>query len=229
LLASSDVPAPRLVAVDPEGEASGVPAVLMTRLPGRVVLDTPDLQRWLQSMAEILPVIHEVRAGKATVQPFAQYYDLNAIELPRWTKQPSLWERALEMARRPPAEGESCFIHRDYHPANVLWSRGKLTGVVDWVNASIGPPLVDVAHCRGNLAALHGPDMADAFLDAYRAVTGLREYDPYWDITSMFDTGNFKEPRVWEGWTELGLRGLSPVLLKQRNEEFVARAVERAS
>jgi aminoglycoside phosphotransferase (APT) family kinase protein len=229
LLAKSNVPAPRAVAVDPDGRACGVPSVLMTRLPGRVVLDPPNMDTWHHAMAKVLPAIHAVDVGDVAVQPFQQYYDLDAIELPRWTKQPRLWERALDIARRPPPEGEPCFIHRDYHPTNILWSRGKLTGVVDWPNASIGPPLVDVAHCRGNLAILHGPNVADEFLDAYKGVTGLRDYDPHWDLARVFDGGFRSRPRVWEGWTELGIRGLTAQTVAGRLEEFVARAVAQAS
>jgi aminoglycoside phosphotransferase (APT) family kinase protein len=229
LLATSNVPAPRAIAVDPDGRTCGVPTVLMTRLPGRVIIAPDDMNGWLHGLAEILPWIHSIDVGRVAVQPFAQYYDLNAIELPRWTKQPKLWERALDIARRPPPDDESCFIHRDYHPANVLWSRGRLTGVVDWPNASIGPPQVDVAHCRGNLAILHGVEVADAFLDAYRHVTGVQDYDPHWDLARVFD-GNFhSQPRVYEGWTELGIRGLSGRLVAERLEEFVSRAVAQAS
>jgi aminoglycoside phosphotransferase (APT) family kinase protein len=228
LLATSRVAAPRQVAVDPDGRASGMPAVLMTRLPGRVIIDPPDIERWLRGMAEELPLIHDVRVARVAVQPFAPYYDLRKIELPRWSKQPKLWERALEIARQRQPRARKCFIHRDYHPANVLWSRGKLSGVIDWPNASIGPPEVDVAHCRGNLAILHGVDVADAFLDAYRSVTGVRDYDPHWDLARVFD-GNFhSQPRVWEGWTELGIRGLSSRVVAERLEEFVRQAVERA-
>lgn len=51
-------------------------------------------------------------------------------------------------------------IHRDYHPENTLCWAGRLTGVVDWTQASYGPPALDVAHMRWNLAADHGRKVA---------------------------------------------------------------------
>ena len=42
LLAPTPVPAPGLVAVDPDGSAAGRPCVLMERLPGRPLLTAPD-------------------------------------------------------------------------------------------------------------------------------------------------------------------------------------------
>jgi aminoglycoside phosphotransferase (APT) family kinase protein len=70
-------------------------------------------------------------------------------------------------------------------PGNVLWRREKVSGVVDWVNASIGSPWADVGHCRVNLADRFGQPAAERFLDAYRAVSGRRDaYHPYWDISA---------------------------------------------
>jgi aminoglycoside phosphotransferase (APT) family kinase protein len=78
------------------------------------------------------------------------------------------------------------FLHRDYHPGNVLWSGGEISGIVDWVSGCIGPPEVDVAHCRANLAVLAGdPEAADRFLELWQSVTGCRDYHPYWDLTTV--------------------------------------------
>ena len=41
------------------------------------------------------------------------------------------------VARRP-----ATLLHDDYHPGNVLWSRGRLTSVVDWTGAGFGDPVV---------------------------------------------------------------------------------------
>jgi Ser/Thr protein kinase RdoA (MazF antagonist) len=44
------------------------------------------------------------------------------------------------------------FLHRDYHPGNLLWNDGSLSGIVDWAFSCRGPRGVDVAHTRWNLA-----------------------------------------------------------------------------
>ncbi len=82
------------------------------------------------------------------------------------------WARAVAAVREAPPPAVPTLIHRDYHPENTLWSRGRLTGVVDWTQASWGPPELDVAHMRWNLAADHGQQVADEFLACYRAITG---------------------------------------------------------
>ena len=79
-------------------------------------------------------------------------------------------------------------IHRDYHPENTLWARGRLTGVVDWTQASHGPRELDLAHMRWNRVADHGQQAADHFLACYQATTGTPLRDqPYWDLVALLD------------------------------------------
>ncbi len=58
--------------------------------------------------------------------------------------------------------------------------------MVDWTNASYGPPEVDVGHMRWNLAVDHGAEAADAFLAAWQRVSG-RDYDRWWDVRTAAD------------------------------------------
>src|SRR5438876_6064191 len=69
LLAPTGVRAPELVAVDPTGSSCDVPAVLMTRLPGRP-RRRPDLRR----LAKVLPAIHAVRVpGDVGIRAYSPY------------------------------------------------------------------------------------------------------------------------------------------------------------
>lgn len=51
LAETASEPTPALLAVDPDGTQAGVPALLMTRLPGRVEWWPSDLDRWLERPA----------------------------------------------------------------------------------------------------------------------------------------------------------------------------------
>lgn len=66
----------------------------------------------------------------------------------------------------------------------MLWLGERITGVVDWVETSIGPAWLDVAHCATNLAIVHGNDAADRFGAAYTDRTG-REPEPYFDVMDI--------------------------------------------
>jgi aminoglycoside phosphotransferase (APT) family kinase protein len=101
---------------------------------------------------------------------------------PIWTRHPCAWWRAIEAHQGSEPSAERVFIHRDFHPGNLLWRRHRLTGVVDWANASLGAPEADVGHCRANLAGHLGAAVADDFLSRWQALTGRDSYHPYWDI-----------------------------------------------
>ena len=227
LLERSPVPAPQLVAVDERGRECDVPSVLMTRLPGRVDFTPDDVTSWLDQLAAVLPAIHAVDGGaREVVQPYSTYYDMQAIEGPAWSEDRSAWEQAIAIVRGPAPATTRCFIHRDYHPANVLWTRGRLTGVIDWINASWGPPEIDVGHCRKDLSIVFGVETADRFLQAYRSLTGA-DHHPYWDLLCLLDSGFLSGSGIFEGWAELGLKGLTPRLMRQRLDEYVRSVLAR--
>jgi aminoglycoside phosphotransferase (APT) family kinase protein len=186
LLADVGVLTPRLVAVDPDGSIAGTPSVLMTRLVGRVQWDPPDVNSFLRALAEPLPVIHSVRVSSGGVLPRYRPYPLQMKRPPAWATCPDVWARAIEVLERDaPPGAERRFIHRDYHPGNVLWEGGRVSGIIDWVCASLGSPWADVGHCRMNIASELGIEGADDFLELYRAVSGRTgEYHPYWDIAA---------------------------------------------
>lgn len=180
-LAGSGLPAPGLVAADPEGQSSGDPALLMTWLSGQIELTPSDPNGWLDQMADMLARIH----GASVPAPvFESWLDRSALAVPDWTRRPELWRAAIDLVNRQPPKTELCFIHRDYQQFNLLWRRGKLAGVVDWVSASHGPPDIDVAHCRLNLTVLYTPGHAERFRLAYEAISG-RSLEPWWDVAGL--------------------------------------------
>lgn len=77
------------------------------------------------------------------------------------------------------------FIHRDYHPGNVLWSHHQISGIVDWPSACRGPAEADVGHCRANLIGHFGQKAADRFLAIWKTVSGTADYHPYFDLTDV--------------------------------------------
>jgi Ser/Thr protein kinase RdoA (MazF antagonist) len=166
---------PEVIAADTTGAdvGDGVPVTLMTYVRGRA-LAVPDLHR----LAETAASIHATNADDLGHDYFP-WYEEEMTTPPPLTKQPELWEKAIDLWRRALPRYRPTFIHRDYHPGNVLWSRQRVTGVVDWSAACRGPIGCDLAHCRANLRDLAGPHAADEFLAAYRSITG-ETLDPFW-------------------------------------------------
>lgn len=169
------LPAPDLVAHDTTGAhiGDGVPLVLTSFLPGRPVA-VPDLER----LAEAAALVHSIDASEFGHDYFPWYED-EMTTPPPLTTRPRLWERAIDLWRSGLPAHRATFVHRDFHPGNLLWSRGQLAGVVDWASACRGPTGCDIAHCRANLRHLADPRTADDFVATYIALTG-EELDPFW-------------------------------------------------
>ncbi|MCR2806954.1 phosphotransferase family protein [Paenibacillus soyae] len=217
---------PALLAYDETGSQSGMPAVLMSRLEGRVVLEPADMSLWLDGLARELALLHGIEA-EDHAWTFGAYADASKLDASRWTSIPEAWKTASAIVTGHRPAFEKRFIHRDYHPCNVLWKDGEVSGVVDWVNGCIGPAGVDVGHCRVNLALLHGVRQADEFLERYRHYAEESfAYDPYWDLVTLIDFA-FWQPEVYAGWTDLGVTGLTARLMVERLDAYVSSLLRR--
>jgi aminoglycoside phosphotransferase (APT) family kinase protein len=222
------LPAPALIATDRDGSYCGVPATLVALMPGSVVLqpDKDNWPEWLDGLARAAAQIHRVDAAGFRWS-YRRYNEGESLAVPGWSKHPEAWRRAIDVVHTAAPSYRSCFVHRDYHPSNVLWSNGRVSGVVDWVNGCRGPAGIDVAWCRHNLANLHGVSAADDFLAAYIAAAGSDfRYEPYWDLMSVVELLP-GPPSMYEGWRAAGLPNISNTEMRERVDLYVASVVAR--
>jgi aminoglycoside phosphotransferase (APT) family kinase protein len=215
LLDDAEVPAPRLLAVDALARVCDLPALLTTRLTGRPVDRPKDVKVFLGDMAWTLARVHEVESrGDTWLPAYRTYYD-PAIDgdrrPPAWSSSQALWDRVFRILDGPAPAGAEGFIHRDYHPGQILWADGRLSGVVDWTTGCHGPFGIDLARMRLNLALHVGVDATVAFLDAYRSAAGTEPRDPYWDLLDAADfilDASDKDPAAYarlEEWVALAV------------------------
>ncbi len=189
LLAGTGVPAPRLRAADLAGAFCEVPALLESWLPGATAWRPDDLERYLARAAETLVAIHEVRVPSGVALPrYAPYNAGMRPVSPPYSTRPGLWERVADVLEAPWPAHRTTFIHRDYHPGNVLWDGARVAGVVDWSTAAWGPPGIDLARMRVNLASALGRAAAERFTALYAAAGGdASARGAYWDLLDAAD------------------------------------------
>jgi len=186
LLAGSAVPAPRLIALAHAGDVCGTPAILETWLPGTPAWKPVDLDGHLAHAAAVLVAIHAVPLDPGL--PRYAPYRKDRLASPARTTRPDLWEEVGAILEGPLPAHRDTFIHRDYHPGNVLTDGVGVTGVVDWATAACGPPGIDLARMRVNLALHHGGAVARSFAEAYVAAGGdAGARDPYWNLLDAAD------------------------------------------
>jgi aminoglycoside phosphotransferase (APT) family kinase protein len=140
-------------------------------------------------MAAALLAVHQVDGeALSSVPAYRRYCDPEDLTWPAWLPHSAVWATAFRLVQEAPPDSPVCFIHRDFHPGNTLWVRGRLSGVVDWTQASFGPPGVDLGHMRWNLTLRYGLAAADDFLAAYAALAqSAVEHQAYWDVVTVID------------------------------------------
>jgi aminoglycoside phosphotransferase (APT) family kinase protein len=184
-VAGRGLPVPELLACDPDGSSTGErPAVVLGRLPGAIELAPADPGSWLDQMASALATIHDVPPAPASTPPAEHPWSTRSWKPPAWSTHPDLWAEAIaRCAEAPPGYGvpPPQLVHGDFQHFNLLWSRGRLTGIVDWGAPPARPLDSDLGHCRLNLVILFGTEVADDFLRRYESLTG-RGIDPAWDL-----------------------------------------------
>ena len=179
------VPTPELLALDATGDRADVPALAMSLLDGRPVWETRWGSKWVSQAVDAMIALHDIDAANADLPPLTTYAQTR-YDPPRWTRDPGLWEQAVELFHRSVPASDVGFVHRDFNPGNVLWTRTRLSGLVDWQWACIGPRSIDPAHCRLNLFH-YSPTMADEVLIVWEQRSGLT-FDPWADLVSIIGT-----------------------------------------
>jgi aminoglycoside phosphotransferase (APT) family kinase protein len=221
LLGEAALPTPRLVDADPRPAECDVPALLMTRLAGHDELAPRDVDRWLDDLVATLRAIHSARVPEPG-ELFMGYTPWNAAaDVPPWSARPDHWRRAREIVAAGAPSFSPVLCHRDFHPGNVLWHRGRISGVVDWTHACRGPAAVDVAHCRLNLTVLFGLEMADEFARRYGHVDDL----PWFDVADVFGMERGRPDA--RRWIDAGRADIETTWLIERMDEFLVSALQR--
>lgn len=221
----SGLPVPTLLAADPVGVWFGRPALVMSRVPGRADLSPRNAQSYVADVADALARIHAVPMNEVGV--------LRTHGPSSWTisgpVQDGLLPRGLMeqvhaaiggLSEIAANEG-STFCHGDFHPGNLLWRRGRLTGVIDWSQACTSVRWWELAYMRIELAVLTDWDVATDLQRQYQERVGLDSpHQARWDLFHV-QTGH-KWAHTWiDGWREQGRTDLD---LEQVAKRFAAIA-----
>lgn len=230
VVAGSGLPVPAILAADIAGaETGGAPSLIMTRLPGHVHLNPAERRPWIERIAEFAARLHAVDLPAPTFRPWTDSWitPLGQFQVPAGAQQPAIWKagfQAMESPPPPPPDDGAVFLHCDYLPVNLLWSRGKITGLTDWNGIHRGSRAIDVGQCRRYLASVYSPDWAEELRLHYESIAGVPLH-PWWDLyTLLHHTDNTPEPisRQVAGRRPIDLSGMTA-----RVEVAVGQALRR--
>src|SRR4051795_12113561 len=187
VVAGSGLPVPSVLATDVAGASTqGAPSLVMTRLRGHVDLNPAEPRSWMTRIAEIAVLVHSLDLPAKMFRPWTDSWiaPLDGFQVPVDAQKPAVWKAAFGVMAAPPPEHASVFLHGDLLPVNVLWSRGRITGLTDWNSIHRGARAIDVGHCRRYMAALHSTEWSEQLRSSYESIAGV-PLDPWWDLYAL--------------------------------------------
>lgn len=188
LVASAGIPAP--VPIWYLDDCLGTPAFAATGLPGGLL---GNVWGWTEHPAEV--TVHDLGAamgqlhsldatpvGSAPLPPLRTRQDHMAAVRERRDVVEAIWARGDD-AFRPvfalvldwleehvPADSETqVLVHGDFGLHNILFSDGRLSGLLDWERAHLGNPAEDLAYLKPSLDQIGG---WETFLSGYLEAGG---------------------------------------------------------
>jgi aminoglycoside phosphotransferase (APT) family kinase protein len=226
LAAGHDLPAPRLLAAELDGDP---PVVLVEQVEGSSAIPADRPPARLRSLGRAAARLHAVAVAPGPALPRRDRpigsVDFAALRR-RQPARPLLLEAEERVAGLAAGEAD-VFVHGDLWQGNALWSGDTLAGLVDWDCAGVGPPGVDLGSLRCDAAVCFGMEAADDVREGWEEVAGRSAVDvARWDVVAALST----PPDM--GWFPGALAGqgrpdLTRDVLVRRRDGFLRAALDR--
>jgi aminoglycoside phosphotransferase (APT) family kinase protein len=128
-------------------------------------------------------------------------------------------------------QNRSVLLHGDYWPGNILWRDDTLVTVIDWEDAQIGDPLIDVAISRLDILWIFGTDAMHSFTQHYQSVMDIDYRNlPYWDLCAALRLARLIGDDLAE-WTAFfipfGRHDITERSLSEHFRYFITQALEQ--
>ena len=221
--------APRVVAVDPEGTASGQPALIETALPGSSRIPAlPESDR-LRALGRAAGAIHAIAAQPSPTLPVRlrslDDIDFGALHVPESSAELFTTARGVIAAASTPSE-RHVFVHGDLWQGNTLWDGSRHCGTIDWDFAGVGPAGVDLGSLRCDVAVMFGQQAADEVLVGWEEMSATRASNvAWWDLVAALSTP--PDMAMWlPNFHHQGREDLDLITVTVRRDAFLFAALD---
>ena len=242
-VAQAGLPVPELLGYD-LAEQTGYALMLTGQVAGSGVIPAePDPER-LRALGAVAARISSVTLSPTRALP-VRYRPIEAEDFARLRREQGASDllRAAEaaVARADAAaaagtsaagagadDGRAGLVHGDLWYGNTLWDEdGRLTAIIDWDCAGVGPAGIDLGSLRCDAAWCHGLAAADDILRGWEAEAGRPARDvAYWDVVASLssppDMGWFPESMAAQGRPDL-----TREVMLERRDAFLAAALSQ--
>lgn len=216
------VPAPPVLFADLDGELLGEPLLVLEYLDGEVAGRVANPEAFAAEMADAMAAVHRIDTtgwGLASPGPLRA----PAPEAER----PILMRAHAALLPHLEAFSPTTLLHGDLWPGNLLVREGRLVGILDWEDARLGDPLIDIAIARLDLVWLYGEASAEAF------VARMREHREIptralalADLYASLRPGPYLD--LWaEAYPKIGRPDVTATTMRAAQDRFAGKALAR--
>lgn len=178
---------PKPYYLDLSGQILPAPYLVIEFVPGEMVLAPANRTTYLTQLADHLAGIHRFNGTDFDLSFLGEPITACA-EMARPAVDKSLFDEAkiravLASYQLVESSTHLTLLHGDFWPGNSLWQDGQLVAVIDWEDAALGDPLMDLARSRSEIAWIFGLEAMNTFTACYQSLMPL-DYThlPFWDL-----------------------------------------------
>ena len=173
--------------LDPSGEVLGTPCLVIEYVEGEMDFAPANRADYARQLAAHLARIHSADCSRLSFLPQQTMGCPEVLGEPRVAVDEALdtgqIRETLASLCPPSQRNAPALLHGDYWPGNVLWRDGRLVAVIDWEDAKLGDPLVDLSISRLDVAWILGVDAMRAYTGRYQFLMDIDYTNlPYWDL-----------------------------------------------
>ena len=237
IMSSHGLPVSKPVYLDEKGRLFGNPSLVMEYLPGDVDFSMHTKVNRPNQLAQLLARIHSI--GLNEIDPtgvpklaltFGELFGDDPL-IPDEELSETLIRTALKRHWPPKTSNPPVLLHGDYWNGNILWHEENISGVIDWEDAWIGEPLLDIAGTRVDLAYTFGIGLADQFTRSYAVNREINlESLPQWDLVAVLWLIRFinHDLSAWASfYHRYGRLDITANFIKTRINEFSESALNK--
>jgi aminoglycoside phosphotransferase (APT) family kinase protein len=191
ILQKHHLPVPSPVFLDDQEKIFNTPTLVLEFLPGELDFSADTQPARSIELARVTAGIHRINLQEIkdiAIPILGETINSLCGESPDEMDE-VIDERGIHeflQAHWPPKHpNRAVLLHGDIWNGNILWKDNRITGVIDWEDAWIGEPLLDIAGVRLDLACEFGIDLAEQFTREYLSLNPLDMRDlPLWDLVA---------------------------------------------
>lgn len=227
------VAAPAPLLLETSGEIFPWPCFVMEWIEGEPQYAPADRIDFARQAAEHLARIHNAVSAREDLA-FLPAATENCAENPGRTSQTSRdafrtgqISAALPVTRR----NDRVLLHGDFWPGNLLWREGRLVAVVDWEDACLGDPLIDLSISRLDMLWIMGLEAMRVFTAHYQSLVAFDFSNlPYWDLCAVLRLDRLAGENL-DAWTAFfhpfGRLDITKQTLQDHLDFFVRQAFDQ--